>query len=78
MRTRALRRLLALEMRRNGVPRAIRPMDFCFHPMDRAFHPLDFRIEGLFPMEKWARNVPYSGEKRVLGRLYGRASRGYD
>ena len=76
MRTRVLRRLLALERRRGGAFRPIHPMDFCFHPMDRAFHPMDFSIDGHFSVENGLRFAPYSGENGVLGRPCGRASRG--
>ena len=77
MRTALSVRLLALEMRRDGVFPSIHPFDFCFHPMDRPSHPMEISFHGMFSAEKSLRFVPYSGENRVLGRLYEEASRGY-
>ena len=76
MRTCVLRRLLALERRRDGSFRPIHPLDFCFHPMDCAFHPMDFSIDGHFSVENGLRFAPYSGENGVFGRPSGGVSQG--
>ena len=47
-RTATFVRVLALEMRRDGMPASICPLDFDFHPMDRPIHPMDFAFHGHF------------------------------
>ncbi len=77
MRTPTVARVLALEMRRDGVMASIRPMDCCFHPMDRPIHPLEISLHGHFSIENGPRFAPYSGKKGPHRGVCGRALRVY-
>ena len=66
-------RLLARFSPVHAALRPKHPMDFHFHPMDSPIHPMEISIQGHFSEENWGRNVPYSGEKPIFGRLCGGA-----